>query len=88
MKFLRVEKDKQMFRNLHIQKWCTKFRLMFGMLFKCLGIAYKAFYSTQSHSHRNYLTRALPNNLKLPVSTTPAGPCRVSYYFISLCLPS
>ena len=41
--------------------------------YKRLLIAYQTFYSTQTHSHHNYLTRASQHNLDLPSSTTAAG---------------
>ena len=37
IKFLRVEIDKHLSWNLHIQKLCTKLKPMLGMLFKCSG---------------------------------------------------
>ena len=35
--------------------------------YKMLLIAYKTFYSTQTHLHHNYLTRASQNNLEYQV---------------------
>ena len=52
--------------------------------YKLLVIAYKTFYSTQTHSHHNYLTRASQHNLEIPSSTTAAGHSRVSYQCASL----
>ena len=54
------------------------------LLIKLLLIAYKTFYSTQTHSHHNYLTRASQHNLQLPSSITAAGHRRVSYQCASL----
>ena len=53
--------------------------------YKLFQIAYKTFYSTQNHSHHNYLTRTSQRNLQLPNSTTAAGHhSRVSYQCASL----
>ena len=51
---------------------------------KLLLIAYKTFYSIQTHSHHNYLPRASQHNLELPSSTAGAGHRRVSYQCASL----
>ena len=50
------------------------------LLYKLLLISYKTFYSTQTHSHHNNLTRASQHNLQLPSLTTAAGQGRVCFF--------
>ena len=50
--------------------------------YKLLLKTYKTFYSTQTHSHHNNLTRASQHNLELPSLTTAAGHRTVKMKFV------
>ena len=69
-------------KPLFLESSVLPVHLLYG--YKLLLIAYKTFYSTQTHSHHKYLTHASQHNLELPSSTTAAGHRRVSYQCASL----